>query len=56
MTSYEPNFWTTIATYCRELAPISGPFLDTISQTAAAIDRAGNRQRTVRTRLDIDRQ
>jgi hypothetical protein len=41
MTSYEPNFWTTIATYCRELAPISGQLLHSISQTAAAIDRAG---------------
>ncbi|MCP9796204.1 hypothetical protein [Cyanobium sp. Lug-B] len=42
MTSYEPNFWTTIAIFCRELAPISGPLLDCIGQTAAAIERAEN--------------
>ena len=56
MTSYEPNFWTTVATFCRELAPVSGPLLDCIGQTAAAIDRAGYAERTMRTRLDIDRQ
>lgn len=42
MTSYEPNFWNTIATFCRELAPVSGALLDSISQTAAAINRAGD--------------
>ncbi|WP_143594082.1 hypothetical protein [Synechococcus sp. BO 8801] len=41
MTSYGPNFWNTIATFCRELAPVSGALLDSIGQTAAAVDRAG---------------
>ncbi|KEF41866.1 MAG: hypothetical protein ER33_08950 [Cyanobium sp. CACIAM 14] len=40
MTSKEPTFWSTIALYCRELAPISGPLLDSIGRSAAAIDRA----------------
>jgi hypothetical protein len=53
MTSYEPNFWTTIATFCRELAPISGPLLESISQTAAAIDRAGYGTRSLRAELDL---
>ncbi len=48
MTSYEPSFWTTIATFCRELAPISGPLLDSIGQTAAAIERAKYESRTIR--------
>lgn len=56
MTSYEPNFWATIATFCRELAPISGPLLDSISQTAAAIDRAGYGTRSLRAELDLDQQ
>ena len=48
MTSYEPNFLTTIATYCRELAPISSPLLDCIGQTAAAIERAGYESRSLK--------
>jgi hypothetical protein len=55
MTSYEPNFWTTIATFCRELAPISGPLLDCIGQTAAAIDRADNESRLLRPQIDLNR-
>lgn len=43
MTSNEQNVWTTIASYCHELAPISGPLLDCIGKTAAAINRAGER-------------
>lgn len=56
MTSYEPNFWSTIATFCRELAPVSGPLLDSISQTAAAIERAGYESRLVRPTVDLNRQ
>ncbi|WP_143594061.1 hypothetical protein [Synechococcus sp. BO 8801] len=54
MTSYEPNFWTTVATFCRELAPISGPLLDCIGQTAAAIERAEHGTRSLRAGLDLD--
>jgi hypothetical protein len=56
MTSYEPNFWSTIATFCRELAPISGPLLNCIGQTAAAIDRAESEPRRLRQVLDVNRQ
>lgn len=55
MTSYEPNFWTTIATFCRELAPVSGALLDSIGQTAAAIDRAGSQSQSPRPRLEGNR-
>jgi hypothetical protein len=56
MTSYEPNVWTTIATFCRELAPISGALLDSIGQTAAAIDRAGFESRSLRAPVNRNRQ
>jgi hypothetical protein len=56
MTSYEPNFWSTIATFCRELAPVSGALLDCIGQTAAAIERAEHGTRSHRPRLDLDYQ
>ena len=54
MTSYEPNFWNTIATFCRELAPVSGALLDSIGQTAAAIDRAGHEARSLRAEVELD--
>jgi hypothetical protein len=53
MTSNESNPWTTIACYCRELAPISGPLLDCIGQTAAAIHRAGARADLPAARLNL---
>ncbi len=56
MTSYEPNIWTTIATFCRELAPISGALLDSIGQTAAAIDRAGFESRSLRAPIKQNRR
>jgi hypothetical protein len=56
MTSYEPNVWTTIATFCRELAPISGALLDSIGQTGAAIDRAGFDSRSLRAPVNRSRQ
>ena len=52
MTSYEPNFWNTIAIFCRELAPVSGTLLDSISETAAAIERAGYDSQSTRKRLE----
>ncbi|MCP9796136.1 hypothetical protein [Cyanobium sp. Lug-B] len=56
MTSYEPNFWSTIATFCRELAPVSGALLDSIGQTAAAIDRAGYESCSLRPELEMENQ
>ena len=41
----EGGFWTTIATYATELAPMAGPLLEAIGQTASAIDRADRRNR-----------
>lgn len=55
MTSYEPNFWSTIATFCRELAPISGTLLDCIGETAAAIERAGYVSQSTRQSLEVNR-
>jgi len=52
MSSYEPNFWSTIATFCRELAPVSGALLDSISQTAAAIDKAGHESQSPKQRVN----
>jgi hypothetical protein len=52
MTSCEPNFWSTIATFCRELAPVSGALLDSISETAAAIERAGFESQSTRKHLE----
>lgn len=34
------SFWGTLACYASELAPVAGPLLDAIGQTASAIDRA----------------
>ena len=39
------SFWGTLAGYANELAPVAGPLLDAIGQTANAIDRAEQRSR-----------
>lgn len=36
----QDNFWTSLATYCQELAPVAGPLLASVGETADAIDRA----------------
>lgn len=41
----EGGFWTTIATFATELAPMAGPLLEAIGNTAQAIDRADRRNR-----------
>ena len=33
-------FFATLATFCRELAPVASPLVDTLGETAAAIERA----------------
>jgi len=35
------SFWTSLATYCQELAPVAGPLLCAVGDTASAVDRAG---------------
>lgn len=41
----EESIWGTIASYANELAPVAGPLLAAIGQTAEAIDRAEQRNR-----------
>ena len=41
------TFWSTIASYATELAPVAGPLLDAIGQTANAIDRADRQSRSL---------
>jgi len=41
----EESIWGTIASYANELAPLAGPLLAAIGQTAEAIDRAEQRSR-----------
>jgi hypothetical protein len=41
------SFWSTIASYATELAPVAGPLLDAIGQTANAIDRADRQSRSL---------
>jgi hypothetical protein len=41
------SFWSTIASYANELAPVAGPLLNAIGQTADAIDRAERRSRSL---------
>lgn len=35
-----PNFFTALSAFCQELAPVAGPLLTTVAETASAIDRA----------------
>lgn len=42
------NFWTSLASYCQELAPVAGPLLDAVGNTAEAVDRANRGNRTLR--------
>lgn len=42
------SFWSTLADYASELAPVAGPLLAAVSDTAAAIDRAGSSTRALR--------
>jgi len=44
------SFWTALASYCQELAPVAGPLLTAVGDTADAVDRAGRQSKTLRTR------
>jgi len=46
------SFWTTLSAYASELAPVAGPLLGAVADTADAIDRAGTQTKslTVRSR------
>ena len=43
----QSGFWSTIAAYTSELAPVAGPLLEAIGQTASAIDRAERQTRAL---------
>ena len=42
------KFWTSIASYCQELAPVAGPLLSAVGETADAVERAGRKRRSLR--------
>ena len=51
------SFWDALATYTSELAPVAGPLLSAVSETASAIERAGTQTRSLNIRADtITRQ
>jgi hypothetical protein len=43
-----PSFWTALSTYCQELAPVAGPLLSAVGDTADAVDRAGRSSSALR--------
>jgi hypothetical protein len=42
------SFWTSLSSYCQELAPVAGPLLAAIGDTADAVDRAGRQTKSLR--------
>jgi hypothetical protein len=42
------SFWTALASYCQELAPVAGPLLSAVGDTAEAVDRAGRSSSALR--------
>ena len=44
----ESGFWSAIASYASELAPVARPLLEAIGQTAGAIERAEGRNRELK--------
>jgi len=43
-----PTFWTSLASFCQELAPVAGPLLSAVGETASAVDRAGRSTPAIR--------
>ncbi len=46
------TFWTSLASYCQELAPVAGPLLSAVGDTASAVDRAGRSTKVLRDNSD----
>ena len=46
------TFWGTIASYATEIAPVAGPLLDAIGQTADAINRAERQSKSLEATWD----
>jgi hypothetical protein len=44
----QTSFWTALASYCQELAPVAGPLLTAVGDTADAVDRAGRSSSALR--------
>jgi len=44
------SFWSSLSSYCAELAPVAGPLLSAVGETAHAIERAGTQTRSLPTR------
>ncbi len=42
------SFWASFASYCNELAPVAGPLLGALGETANAVDRAGRQTQSLR--------
>ena len=42
------SFWASLSSYCEELAPVAGPLLAAVGDTAGAIERAGRSSSTLR--------
>jgi len=42
------SFWTSLASYCHELAPVAGPLLGAVGDTAQAVDRASRQTKSLR--------
>ena len=42
------SFWTSLASYCQELAPVAGPLLSAVGNTAEAVERAGRQTNSLR--------
>ncbi len=50
------SFWGTIASYANEMAPVAGPLLTALGETASAIERAEQSNRCMRVELAEDDQ
>ena len=46
------TFWTSLASYCQELAPVAGPLLSAVGDTASAVDHAGRSTKALRDNSD----
>lgn len=42
------SFWSSLATYCQELAPVAGPLLGAVGETANAVERANRQTKALR--------
>lgn len=48
------TFWTSLATYCNELAPVMGPLFSALGELADAIQRANHQTSPAQSALVSD--